>query len=134
MVCRGADRDLLYHKNEFSLQVPEDQIRLPMQDVENNQPNISSVSHYETQSQYQPVYQENVSENLTQTEYAGKLSFIKYSADITDEEQVELIQKKIRTIFTFYASYGDRLNINNLKSSKFKRMMTDCGIADIVPK
>jgi hypothetical protein len=73
MVCRGADRDLLYQKNEFNLRVSDDQIKLPMQEVENHTPNMNSVSYYEPQSHSQPVMHENVSENVTHTENDGKL-------------------------------------------------------------
>lgn len=61
-------------------------------------------------------------------------SLTKFIIEISEEQEVDRIQKRIRTIFTFYASYGDRLNVNYLKSSKFKRMMIDCGISKVVPK
>ena len=35
---------------------------------------------------------------------------------------------KLKKIFIYYASYGDRLNTLNLKSSKFIKMMKDCGL------
>lgn len=66
--------------------------------------------------------------------YGFKYTYTYLSIDVGQVEEVEVIQKKIKTIFTFYSSYGDRLNINNLKSSKFKRMMSDCGVSDIVGK
>lgn len=39
--------------------------------------------------------------------------------------EVDYIKKKLRDIFNYYASFGDRLNIQNLKSSKFHKMMID---------
>jgi len=42
--------------------------------------------------------------------------------------EVDDIKRKLRQIFSFYASYGDRLNIDHLKSSKFKRLMIDTQI------
>ncbi|CAI2382553.1 unnamed protein product [Moneuplotes crassus] len=131
MVCRDPDRDLMYQKNEFGLVLPEDQVRLQMNEPENNE-NISSLQrseHFHEPENYQPnissnILQESTNDNIIRTD----------NDPLTDDEQVEMIQKKIKTIFTFYSSYGDRLNISNLKSSKFKRMMIDCGIADIIPK
>ena len=35
------------------------------------------------------------------------------------------IKKKLRELFNYYSSYGDRLNVNNLKSNKFHKMMVD---------
>ena len=48
--------------------------------------------------------------------------------------EVEEIKRKLWLIFSFYASFGDRMNIDNLKSAKFKWMMQDCGISKIVPQ
>jgi hypothetical protein len=42
--------------------------------------------------------------------------------------EVDDIKKKLRDLFNYYASYGDRLNIQNLKSSKFHKMMADAKI------
>jgi hypothetical protein len=77
MVCRGADRDLLYQKNEFNLQVSDNNIGLPMQEVENQPPNMNSVSYYEPQSHLQPMVHQNISENVIQTEHDGKLLIFK---------------------------------------------------------
>lgn len=69
MVYRGAERDILYEKNEFSLRVPADeqQIRLPFNEVDNNQrDNTNSVSYYETT----PVIQESRNENLVHNEFS----------------------------------------------------------------
>ena len=38
------------------------------------------------------------------------------------------VKKKLKEIFIYYASFGDRLNSNNLKSAKFHKMMQDSGI------
>jgi hypothetical protein len=38
------------------------------------------------------------------------------------------VKNKLRDIFSYYASYGDRLNTTYLKSSKFHKMMMDCGL------
>ena len=35
MVWRGADRDLMYERNEFKLRIPEDQLRMPLTNVNN---------------------------------------------------------------------------------------------------
>ena len=69
MVYRGAERDILFEKNEFSLRVPADeqQIRLPFNEVDNNQrDNTNSVSYYETT----PVIQESRNENLVHNEFS----------------------------------------------------------------
>lgn len=44
---------------------------------------------------------------------------------VTDLDDVK---KKLREIFNYYASYGDRLNISNLKSAKFHKLMQDAKI------
>lgn len=36
--------------------------------------------------------------------------------------------KKLNVMFSYYASYGDRLNVTNLKSSKYHKLMQDAGI------
>lgn len=41
---------------------------------------------------------------------------------------VDEIKKSLRVIFNYYASYGDRLNVNFLKSSKFHKMLLDAQI------
>ena len=38
------------------------------------------------------------------------------------------IKNKLKIIFTFYASFGDRSNIQNLKSGKFHKLMLDSNI------
>ncbi len=36
---------------------------------------------------------------------------------------IEDIKRKLKELFNFYSSFGDRLNVSNLKSSKFHKMM-----------
>jgi hypothetical protein len=43
-------------------------------------------------------------------------------------DDLETIKKKLKEIFVYYASYGDRLNTKNLKSSKFYKLMVDAAI------
>jgi hypothetical protein len=38
------------------------------------------------------------------------------------------IKRKLKELFNYYASFGDRLNVSNLKSSKFHKMMQDAGV------
>lgn len=38
------------------------------------------------------------------------------------------IKRKLKEVFNYYASFGDRLNVSNLKSSKFHKMMQDAKI------
>jgi hypothetical protein len=40
------------------------------------------------------------------------------------------IKKNLKILFSFYASFGDRTNFHNLKSSKFHKMMRDANITD----
>lgn len=42
--------------------------------------------------------------------------------------EVDEIKKKLKELFNYYSSFGDRLNVDNLKSSKFHKMMQDAGI------
>lgn len=43
---------------------------------------------------------------------------------------VSKIKDKLHVIFTFYSSFGDRLNLKLLKSNKFHKMMSDANIKD----
>ena len=45
---------------------------------------------------------------------------------------VDEIKKRLKQIFSFYASFGDRMNVDYLKSSKFKRLMMDTGISKLI--
>lgn len=65
MVCRGADRDLLYKENDFKLQVPQEYELSPVQQVENQKPNTSSVSRFEPSQ----VMQESRNENINHNEF-----------------------------------------------------------------
>jgi len=38
------------------------------------------------------------------------------------------LKSKLRTIFDFYTTFGDRHNLSSLKSSKFYKMMSDAGV------
>ena len=40
------------------------------------------------------------------------------------------IRFKLKKVFTFYTSFGDRFNSSMLKSNKFHKMMNDAGIKD----
>ena len=43
-------------------------------------------------------------------------------------DDLETIKKKLKEIFVYYASYGDRLNTKNLKSHKFHKLMVDAAV------
>lgn len=43
-------------------------------------------------------------------------------------DEVGEIKRKLKEIFNYYSSYGDRLNVSNLKSSKFHKIMQDAMI------
>lgn len=51
-----------------------------------------------------------------------------YQSYSNNTGDIDDIKKKLREIFNYYASYGDRLNISNLKSAKFHKMMQDAKI------
>ncbi len=40
------------------------------------------------------------------------------------------MRNKIRRIFTYFATFGDRTNASNLKSNQFHKMMIDLNIRD----
>lgn len=40
------------------------------------------------------------------------------------------LKHKLRTLFTFYASFGDRINVDFLKSNNFHKMMVDAKLRD----
>ena len=41
------------------------------------------------------------------------------------------VKKKLKEIFIYYASFGDRMNHTKLKSNKFMKMMQDSNISKI---
>ena len=41
---------------------------------------------------------------------------------------VDDTKKKLKEIFAYYASFGDRMNVTNLKSNNFHKIMQDSGI------
>ena len=41
------------------------------------------------------------------------------------QSDLDEVKKRLREVFNYYSSFGDRLNMNNLKSSKFHKMMQD---------
>jgi len=43
-------------------------------------------------------------------------------------KHLDEIIEKIQTIFTYYSSYGDRMNLSNLKSVKFHKLLQDAGL------
>ncbi|KAL4460259.1 hypothetical protein ABPG74_000010 [Tetrahymena malaccensis] len=49
-----------------------------------------------------------------------------------EEKQLIELKNKLRTVFTFYVSFGDRINVNYLKSNKFHKMMSDAQLKDNV--
>lgn len=49
MVWRGADRDLLYERNDFKLRIPEEQLRMPLTNIE-NQIQLEESQNIENQS------------------------------------------------------------------------------------
>lgn len=38
------------------------------------------------------------------------------------------MKKKLSVIFKFYASFGDRINVNYLKSNKMHKMIADANL------
>lgn len=112
-------------------QMPEEQVRLPFAESQSIRQEPSTISNLEKGKDYSVC---NQSDDQMFTNEIGKFYNLKMRIELSEEQEVERIQKRIRTIFTFYASYGDRLNVNYLKSSKFKRMMMDSQIIDVVPK
>ncbi len=40
------------------------------------------------------------------------------------------IKYKLKKVFIFYTSFGDRFNSTMLKSNKFHKLMNDAGIRD----
>jgi hypothetical protein len=45
-------------------------------------------------------------------------------------EQAQEIKKMLKVIFNYYASFGDRMNMANLKSSKFHKIMEEAQIVE----
>jgi len=41
---------------------------------------------------------------------------------------IDDIKRKMRAVFNYYSSFGDRLNVQNLKSQKFHKIMQDAGV------
>jgi len=49
---------------------------------------------------------------------------------VQPEEKVNVddVLQKLKVLFSYYASFGDRLNVTNLKASKFHKMMQDAQV------
>lgn len=48
---------------------------------------------------------------------------------------IDDVLKKLNVMFSYYASFGDRLNVTKLKSSKYHKLLQDAGVeANIVQK
>lgn len=76
MVCRGPDRDIMYDKNDFKLQLPEEQVRMPFGETEIPQRhNISAISRHDHTA---ATLQESLNENVAHNEF-GK--FNTYTVD-----------------------------------------------------
>jgi glycosyltransferase A (GT-A) superfamily protein (DUF2064 family) len=52
------------------------------------------------------------------------------TASIQAANDLEEIKRRLKEVFIYYASFGDRMNTSNLKSSKFHKMMLDAGISN----
>ena len=48
----------------------------------------------------------------------------------SDKVNVEEVKTKLKKVFQFYTTFGDRCNTSNLKSNKFHKMMIDAGVRD----
>ena len=46
----------------------------------------------------------------------------------TSQENTDDIINKLKVIFSYYASFGDKMNINTLKSAKFHKLFQESGI------
>ena len=49
-----------------------------------------------------------------------------------DENFITDIRGKLKKVFMFYTTFGDRFNSSMLKSNKFHKMMNDANIKDTV--
>jgi hypothetical protein len=58
---------------------------------------------------------------------SGSKSRYNQSADKPDGLAGE-VKALLSKIFQFYTSFGERINLKNLRSNKFHKMMKDCGI------
>eukprot|EP00347_Sterkiella_histriomuscorum_P004180 403361442 len=55
-------------------------------------------------------------------------SSVTHNQSVSNNEEVDEIKKRLKELFNYYSSFGDRLNVSNLKSSKFHKMMQDAEI------
>ena len=46
----------------------------------------------------------------------------------TEQHVYAQIKRRLQIVFSYYTSYGDRMNMQHLKSNKFHKMMSDAGI------
>lgn len=52
---------------------------------------------------------------------------------LREQYSLEEIKNKLKKLFTFYTSFGDRGNSTNLKSAKMRKMILDAGLKDLIP-
>lgn len=63
---------------------------------------------------------------------AGRESASPRSAkSATGKLSLDDIKTRLRKVFQFYTTFGDRCNMSNLKSNKFHKMMADAGVKDV---
>lgn len=55
-------------------------------------------------------------------------SMTKMGVPIEIQNELEEVKRRLKEIFNYYSSFGDRLNLMNLKSMKFHKMLLDAGI------
>ena len=102
--------------------------------------NRSCQSNIKPQMQREPsigitAQKENISENMSchsnqQQHEKSRMSECKKQEKSEEENMITDIKYKLKKVFIFYTSFGDRFNSTMLKSNKFHKMMNDAGIRD----
>ena len=79
-------------------------------------------------------------ENLSKEMNKIQINSLRKKSSLTDFNQsntyqsinqdIDQIQFKLKRIFEYYCQFGERLNINSLKSHKFHKLMYDCCLDD----
>ena len=47
-------------------------------------------------------------------------------------QDIDQIQFRLKRIFEYYCQFGERMNINSIKSHKYYKLFSDCGVEDNV--
>ena len=142
------EEEYQHSNNEENIEYQDDEYNLEQQEQEDNEEmynhEINDQEQFEDQEQYEE--QENQSETIKNTNINQNNIDINDLNDDNDEQEVEQEEEqkeennedaeednttldiKVKRIFEYYSSYGERLNLNLMGSTKFAKFASESGL------